>query len=163
MARAFIDTVWAPGQPLDPQIEVLGNKELSDRLLYLEKRLSNPDVDDLPLSDLQSKMEQGWLPDPTTLFASGTISFDSLSFTIVYGAVSSTGVVLGQGPIDFTAARNGAGDYTITFQGFGTVPFPVAFPFTAGASSPRLISRTATTARFGFAADTDFIFMVIGK
>jgi hypothetical protein len=163
MARAFVDTVWTPGQPLDPQTEVLGNKELTDRLLYLEKKLHDPDVDDLPLADLQSRMEQGWLPDPATLFASGTIGFDSLAFTLIYGLVSSSGALLAQGPMDFTPQRNGAGDYTVTFQGFGTAPFCFAFPFTAGATSPRMISRTVTTARFGFAGDTDFFFLAVGK
>jgi hypothetical protein len=160
--RAFKDTLWSPGQPLDPQAKVLSNQELSDRLLYLEKSYDRFDVDQIPTSDLTRRLEQVWLPDPNTLFASGTVGYDSLIFTLVYGLVGAAGTKLGTGELDWSVVRNGVGDYTVTFPAFSVKPFIVGTPV-ASVTGFRVSAVTQSTARFVASADTDFYFIGVGK
>lgn len=163
MPRAFRNTVWKPGQPLDPTATQLGPKETTDRLLYLEQQLANFDVDNLDIGTLKTKLEQSWLPDPQTLFAPGTIGFDSLVFSIAMGRVGSTGTVLRQvGPIAWTVVRNGLGDYTVTFPELSGIPVALALPVSS-VTGLRVTSLTNKTAQFVMSVDSDFDFILIGK
>lgn len=163
MPKAYRDTVWQPGQPTSPTDTTLGPKEITDRLLYLERQYDRMDVEQLPLGDLQRRLEQNWLPDPDTLFASGTIGFDSLVFTLIYGQVGSSGTVVKTGAIDWTVVRNGAGDYTVTFPALGAAPQCVLATAVSNVTGLRVTATSTTTARFVMSADSDFYFLVVGK
>lgn len=54
-------------------------QELIDRLEALEKKTIA--LPDLPLAQLQNKLELDWQPDPNILFAAGSISEALLGFT----------------------------------------------------------------------------------
>lgn len=77
--KAFSDTLWQPGQVLDNSRQSLTPAEMSERLLYLEKLIAKPDIDNIPLADLQRKMSQIWQPDPATLLPNGGITTDLMS------------------------------------------------------------------------------------
>jgi hypothetical protein len=77
MARAFTTTLWRPGETAESGSK-LTPAELSERLLYVEKVLDKLPVEQLPIADLQRKLEQGWLPDPTVLLPAGGITSDLL-------------------------------------------------------------------------------------
>lgn len=100
MAR-FDDVLWTPGQPKDPQDKVLPAGEVSERLLYLEKLIAEPKLNDLPLAQLTSYLSQSWNPDPSELFAStdlgktlthtiGTITFAN-GWRVYLGGASTYG------------------------------------------------------------------------
>lgn len=160
---AYSDTVWRAGQPLDPTAKVMSAQELSDRVLYLEKAFTGMQVGDLPLSELQRALEQTWSPDPATLLASGSVTRDSLAVAWAGGSAGSTGTKVSTvaGSPDWSIAKNGAGDYTVTFTAFKAVPLVVA---TGVANAfQRCSAKTTATARLLFAGDTDFDWMVWGK
>jgi hypothetical protein len=160
---SFADTVWRPGQPLNPTDKVLGNEELSQRLLYLEKVYSDMQLGDLPMSDIQRALEQNWIPDPQTLFAAGSVSREALAVAWAGGKVASAGtkVSVVAGSPDWTVVRNGAGDYTVTFPAYKATPLVFATGVTQGFA--RATATTTTTARLLFGGDTDFDWMVWGK
>jgi len=98
--KAFTDTLWLPGQPKEPTRLVLSPQEASERLLYLEKRYANMSVDDIPVADLQRKMEQSWQPDAATLLPNATITVDQLGESakplkrVAGNAVTGTGAAV---------------------------------------------------------------------
>lgn len=79
--KPFSDTIWQPGQPLRPTDKALGSQELTDRLMYLEKLIANPSLDQINVAALKTSLEQTWLPDPSTLFAGGTVGPETLGTT----------------------------------------------------------------------------------
>jgi len=160
---SFADTVWRPGQPLDPTAKVIGGEELTQRLMYIEKVISDLQLGDLPMSEIQRSLEQNWVPDPQTLFAAGSVSREALAVSWSGGKVGSTGtkVAVVAGSPDWTVARNGAGDYTVTFPAYKATPIVFATGVTNAFS--RCSVTTVSTARLLFAGDTDFDWMVWGK
>jgi hypothetical protein len=162
---AYSDTVWRAGQPLDPTSKVMSGQELTDRLLYLEKAFTGMQLGDLPVSELQRALEQSWVPDPATLFASGSVTREALSVAWAGGKVGSTGTKVSAvaGSPDWTVVRNGAGDYTVTFPAYKAIPLVFATSYTSGSAFSRVSAATVSTARFLFGGDADFDWMVWGK
>lgn len=162
MARAaFDDAVWIPGEPLDPSQPHMDAQETSDRLLFIEKALSGLQVGDLPLAALMKTLEQTWLPDPSTLFAGGAISSDSLAYTMYYGRITAAGAVGFSNSMKVSSLRNSAGNYTVTYPAFKTEPAVIALPQLAVTG----LRGTATTgsANFIMSIDSDFYYVAVGK
>jgi len=160
---SWADSVWRPGQPLDPTAKIMPAEETSQRLLKLELIVSNLQLGDLPVSELQRSLEQNWVPDPQTLFAAGSVSREALAVAWAGGKVASAGskVSVVAGSPDWTVVRNGAGDYTVTFPAYKSTPLVFATGTTQAFS--RCSATTVSTARLLFAGDTDFDWMVWGK
>jgi hypothetical protein len=160
---SFSDTLWRPGQPLDPTTKIMPAEEVTQRLLYAEKVLANIQVGDLPMSDLQRTLEQSWVPDPATLLAGSSVTREVLAVAWAGGSASAAGgkVSTVAGAPDWSVVRNGAGDYTVTFPAYNAVPIVFATGVTQAFT--RCSAKTATTARLLFSADTDFDWMVWGK
>lgn len=164
MPGSFSKAMWRPGQPQDPTSQVLSPREMSERLLFLETIFENMLVDDLPMGDLQRTLEQQWVPDTATLLPPGSVTREVLATAWVSGTVGATGIIssTGAGSPAWDVVRNGAGDYTITFPAYRTVPQVVGTP--AGSVTGFCCSaKTVTTARFIMSADSDFDFWIVGK
>lgn len=73
--KPFSDTLWLPGQPQSPTATQLSPQELTDRLMYLEKLIANPTLDQLPMADIKRSLLQTWQPDPATLLG-GVLTTD---------------------------------------------------------------------------------------
>lgn len=159
---AFSDATWRPGEPLDPNQPKMPSQELSDRLLFLERAVDNLRVGDLPLAGLMKTLEQEWLPDPSTLFAAGAITSESLPYTDYYGQVSAAGAIVLGGSGKWTVVRNGAGDYTITFPAYRTMPIAAVLP-ALSVTGLRASVKTLSTVRIVMSADSDFDFIIRGK
>lgn len=163
MARsAFDDAVWIPGQPLDPSQDSMQPKEVTDRLLFLEKALSALQIGDLPMGQLKTTMEQEWLPDAATLFAPGAIGNGSLAFSVFYGQLSAAGAFVTVSDSKLSAVRNSAGNYTVNYPAFKTVPAVQALPQVA-VTGLRYTAKTVSSVNIIMSADSDFDFLVIGK
>jgi hypothetical protein len=147
---------------MNPATTTMPVDELSQRLLFLEKAVSGLQVGDLPMANLQKSLEQNWLPDPATLFPDGAIGQGPMAFSWVYGQVGSAGTIQLGGSGKWTVAKNGAGDYTITFPQFKSVPIVLALPV-ASVTGFRNTVTTTSTARIVASGDTDFNFWIIGK
>lgn len=162
-AGSYSDTVWRPGQPLDPTAKIMPQEEVSQRLLYLEKAFTDMQLGDLPISELKRELEQSWAPDAATLFPAGSVTREALAVSWAGGSAGSAGTKVSTvaGAPDWTIVRNGAGDYTVTFPAFKAVPLVIATGVTQ--VFQRCSVKTTSTARLLFAADTDFDWMVWGK
>lgn len=164
MARsAFDDAVWIPGEPLEPGADSMHPKEVTDRLLFIEKALSQLQVGDLPMGELMKTLEQSWLPDPSTLFAGGSIGGDSLAFTVYYGQIAAAGGLTLSSSTKLSATRNSAGNYTVTYPAFKGIPSVVALPNLA-VTGFRYANKTVSSVDIiNATGDTNVDFMVIGK
>lgn len=160
---SFSDTVWRPGQPLDPTAKVIGGQELTERLMYVEKVLSALQLGDLPMSELQRALEQNWVPDTATLLPAGSVTREVLAVSWAGGKCDSAGgkVSTVAGSPDWSVVKNGAGDFTVAFPTFKSVPLVFASGVTQAFT--RVSATTVSTARLLFAADTNFDWMVWGK
>lgn len=143
--------------------------DLEQRIATLEQRSIT--VADIPLVPLMRTLEQKWLPDASVLLRPGSITKEALApslsspaFRMVRGSVAADGsIVRGTG---FTVTKNGAGDYTVTFDpAFTSVPVVNANAvtwvaavqeFSRTASSFRVITYVTTT---GANTDQGFDFM----
>lgn len=163
MRSAFDEAVWVPGQPLDPGADQMQNKELTDRLLFLEKALSDLQVGDLPMGALEKTLEQNWLPDAATLFAGGAIGNDSLEFSIFYAQVNGTtgGITLASDS-KLSVARASAGNYVFTYPAFKVVPIISVLP-QAVVTGLRYANKTVSSVNILMSADSDFDILVVGK
>jgi hypothetical protein len=90
-AKAYTNTLWRAGEPSDPTNKVLSPAEMTERLFYMERLLANPSVENLPVAELQRKLEQTWVPNPQTLLAAGTVTPD-LEATVPHVVVTRPGV-----------------------------------------------------------------------
>lgn len=160
----FTQTLWRPGELLDPTSLTAAPLELTQRLMHLEKALDQLQVGDLPISDLERQLEQTWQPDPSTLFPAGSVGNEVQAYSTYYGQVggAAPGTILIAGSGDWSVVRNGAGDYTITFAQLKNVPIVTGTP-QANVTGFRVSVKTVATARFLMSADSDFDFVVIGK
>lgn len=163
MARAaFDDAVWTPGEPLDPSQDSMQPKEVTDRLLFMEKALANLQIGDIPMGALMKNLEQNWLPDPATLFAGGSIGNDSLAITFYYGQVAAAGGLVSSSSPKLTATRNSAGNYTIGYPAYKTNVAVFALPQVA-VTGPRYTGKTTSAVNILMSADSDFDFIIAGK
>lgn len=163
MRSAFDEAVWVPGQPLDPGADTMTLKEVTDRLLFLEKATTNLEIGDIPMSELQKQLEQSWLPDAKTLFASGAIGNDSLAFSLYYAQVNGTNGALTLASNDqMTGSRASAGNYTINYPSFKATPIVGALP-QSSVTGLRYGSKTQSSVNVLMSGDSDFDFWVIGK
>lgn len=160
---AFDDAVWIPGEPLDPGTDSMQNKELTDRLMFLEKAMAGLQIGDLPMGALMKTLEQSWLPDPDTLFASGAISNDSLGFSIYHGQIAAAGGLTLSSDTKLTAVRNSAGNYTLTYPPYKAVPAVTGTPGSAVVSFRRANKTVSSVDFINATGDTDIDFVVIGK
>lgn len=133
-------------------------------------------LDDLPMAELQRRLEQRWRPDATALLqensvgaaalGDGAIVTDEAKLRMVRGEVAGgTGaLVLGE---DYTPARTAVGTYTVTFA----TPFTVIPVVTFGPAAGGINLTGKTTAVIniftfntatGAALDTNFDFIAIG-
>lgn len=159
---AFANSIWVPGEPLDPSQSSMSTQELSDRLLFTERALDGLKVGDLPMAGLMKTLEQTWQPDPSTLFPAGSITSDSLNFTSFYGQVAAAGSIQIAGSGKWTVVRNSAGDYTVTFPALKNIPTVIATP-EASVTGFRVNTKTTSTFKINASGDTDFDFLVQGK
>ena len=160
---SFDDTVWRPGQPLDPTSKTMPGQELTERLLYVEQVLDNMLVGDLPVAALQRELEQSWLPDPQLLLASSSVTREVLAIAWAGGTVGSAGTksATAAGGPDWSVVRNSAGNYTVTFPAYKNVP--LAFATAVTGADIKVTAKTVSTATFVAGTDTDFDWMVWGK
>jgi hypothetical protein len=81
-------------------------------------------VEDLPLAELQRKLERTWHPDASTLLEPGSVTEAAQGFKIVAAEINSAGGTARWYTRDdsFTATRNAIGDYTIGDLGFRAPP-----------------------------------------
>jgi len=144
--------------------------ELVERLEKLEQRKLG--VSDLPMTALQTKLENDWQPSPGVLLppqgitgslvADRTITETKLEKRAVSGVVTSAGAV-GAGT-GFTAAKGAAGIYTLNFSpAFAAAPALIPVPHAAGQyASITARSASAVTVEIrtdaGVATDTEFSF-----
>jgi hypothetical protein len=165
----FTQTLWRPGEPLEPNAEILPPLEVTQRLMHIEKSLDDLSVGDLPVSDLEKTLEQTWLPDPNTLFAAGGIGNEVTEFATYHGQVGSAGTIVLAGSGDWTVSRVSQGIYDVTFPALKNVP--VVLTTNAGPSLRLVRTIVSTLVKFtvtwvdtsNAVQDTDFMFEVKGR
>lgn len=138
--KAFETTLWRPGEPTEPGRKSLTPAELTERLYYLEKMAAAPSLDNIPVAELQRKLEMTWLPDPATLLPTGGITTDLLN--IVKG--TATGVGTGAAILDIpvTDGYNTTQKYAIAMWDFGSGTFGADF------INISIVSRTSMVTTF---------------
>lgn len=150
-----------------------------ERLEQLErfaKDAAKIKLDDLPMAELQRRLEQRWHPDATALLqensvgaatlGDGTIVTDEAKLRMVRGEVAGgTGaLVLGAG---FTPARTGVGTYTVTVDTpFTVIPVVTVTPALGGAvvtgKTTTVLNIFTFNTATGGALDSNFDFIAIG-
>lgn len=148
-------------------------EELADRVERLEQR--SIQVEDLPLGQLQRKLERTWQPDGGVLLQAKSVSADALGrgtiitgeerLRIVRGGVSPAGALTdGAG---FTSVRTAVGTYTVTFgDGFAVAPVVAPGAWAGGinitARAAGAFSVFAFNTATGAALDAAWDFLAIG-
>lgn len=148
-----------------------------EMLQRIEKLEADPiTLRDLPVGELQNKLEQDWQPSPgvllppasitNDLLADGTLSPTKLAKREVLGSIDTAGAVTqGSG---FTVATHtvGTGIYVVNFTAaFVAAPFVACSPLGGGARIADITARSTSSFTVtwrndaGVAADTGFTFL----
>lgn len=112
-----------------------GEPTVTERLEALEKRVLK--VKDLPLTQLQRRLELDWLPDAV---ADLTVTDETRT---VYGTVNSGGTIASG--VGFTSSRTGVGTYVVAFTpAFRSTAVPTVVP-AAGATAGAITAKVSVT------------------
>lgn len=121
---------------------------------------------DLPITELQNKMEQDWQPAANVLLPPRSVTADLLAQRSLGGAVDSAAATT-QGT-GFATTKPSTGVYVVAFStAFASTPFVELTPLTGGARIADVTARATTgftvTWRSDASAVADTAFMFIAR